>query len=560
MANIAVSDKFFLDKSGLQALIVKIAGLKSDLEAVDKKIQDVIPFEEFWDDDLKKPKITVKDYIDAADTAIWDVIGEGQFGDGTGEKETISVQFARLLKRFNEVIKFSDAGSTELNEILDQLVVPQATADGANNNGGESILKHIVNYIKALRDALGKWEENVINTEDFTEFDGTTVTSAVTSIVEKIDEILSDASDLEARVAKLEGGEEDVPADDKSLNVGKVVDGTAIRVTDFDHNGAFVKVAAEQDNQGQKVDVKFYNSNDKLAGGFSIDTADFIIHGMLSNVYTCVYTKAMYEMTETSDPIEGLEWFVGDVVKTKPDGQKMGHHFLVFEFNLEHLDENDPEIHDHKEHIWVDVNDLYTDYTFNVSSDEYFDFEVNRTDAQNGEGTQDYEFTLNIAKPLRDVVNAVNGGVDRDSEEARGSYSGENRMNPDPSRGVYKLDNDLLDAEDNIADLTAKQETDRACIDRIEAVIGLTHADGDKHDNYDDNYDDNYGTIIDRVSGVEAWSMECHMGEKYVIALWNWVMDPTPEEEKRPLPNPSDSDFHGVDPTEDDHWPVGPNA
>lgn len=520
MANTTyVTDKLFLDQSGLQALIAKIAKVNTDLKAFIQEVRDKLPYEAFEEtvkkyiDDadaellgeIKKVsdklpyeafgEKTVKEYIDDADDKLQGDIDDINDLIGTDEgvfsaDNTISTRFAEAWDRFEEVIKFvaSPDGSLYGNEKLGRFI-NQDTTESTNANNG-SILSQIVNFAADLRDELGDWANANITSANFdNEADFETVTSALTAIVAKIDSIINDANSLEDRVAKLEG------THDASVT------------TTIEHDGAFVKVTADQDNNSQNIDVKFFNSYGKEVGGFEIDTADFIMHGMLSDVRSVVLDRSKLNDPEYS-------WVDQSML---PASAVDGNHYLVFTFEVSHEQEASSDIHEYKQ-IWVDVSDLYTDYTFETEAGEYFTFTAERTNAGKNDEAQNFLFTLNATAKLTDAVDAVYGGQDLTTDKG---YSGTNidKHGAEKSRGVYALDNALLTAEAKIADLDEAEKADRKCINRIEEVIGLTHS-GD----HADGYEDAKGTVSDRLQTLEWWTMERSISVDYLDYLWDKIV------------------------------------
>lgn len=493
MANTTyVSDKFFLDQSGLQALIVKIASLKEQLEQARKEVAEVLPTAEMAPEGVTPftKGSTVRDAVDSL---------EAKDAELNGLLET-------LTGRLDEVIGFAaEDGSMALNELLDGEVIKQATADDNRTNG--SILSQIVKYAKALRTELGALTDK---TSDYT-----TVYAAI--------------EDLLARAAKLEGY---VAYTDEILSEkGTVADRLDTLESDAPDFFTQVKVRNYDPSKAddQHIYLDFFGKDQTVGDSYDpntakatavIDASELIMHGILSDVHVVTMTEDDWNNGYVTVGKNG-ETITFD--KNNFTGTPIGNPFLIFEFSVAHDETGDDHEYDgtHSDikHIWVDVDNLFHDYDFEATKygegdvyKKYFTIEPTVDYAKDGSSRK---VTLNVAagatleKIDALVLGAEGRGVaqiDADLATLEG-YVGYDET--EASKGT--VSKRLGDAEDRLD--TAEGE-----IDTIKEHLYS------KDDDVNKPFTEGGATVADRLNDLEAWTYRV-IPSTYVEDYWDWYFE-----------------------------------
>lgn len=193
---------------------------------------------------------------------------------------------------------------------------------------------------------------------------------------------------------------------------------------------SFAQVESTYDPDVKKVTVQFKNSSGEniegAKGVFEIDTTDFVIDGMLKNVYLVTIKD-----DGTVDWPEGVSYDVPTEY-----AQKHGEKFLVFCFNVtENVGTGEPI-----NVIWVSVNELFNDYDFvaTTGNEDYVTFSVKEVNPTTSNTANKVTYTVALGQKAVDDFSLVEGTYVRQNEDA-------------PIRGIIDLHDDLVAVEKEIS-------------------------------------------------------------------------------------------------------------
>lgn len=338
-----VSNKLFLDQSGLQALIAKIAGLKTDF---DNQITDV------------------------------------------------TTDLSDLIEMVNKVFGW--------NEEKDNVII----TDDPNNP-----LKQIKDAVDALRNELGEEGAN-----------GETVYERLKALEDGLAAI--DVESLNALIAS-----------------------------------AFVNVLdPKYDEASQTVTIGFENLNKEVTNAV-IDMTPFIVHGMLDDVKLAVVAADADPNATLADGTE--------IPVTVPGGLKKGK-YLVFTFKVQH-DDSSNGTHGSEETekvIWVNVNDLFTDYIFDTTDDNDY-IKATFTEDPSNSYNAAQKWTLTVVPGDAQVkVNDLVEGKALDGKTGTSTYKGIVELNDALDKAV----NDLNDLTETVNALDETVNGEGGLVERVEAL------------------------------------------------------------------------------------------
>jgi hypothetical protein len=163
-----------------------------------------------------------------------------------------------------------------------------------------------------------------------------------------------------------------------------------------DINKVLTGVKAKYDADAQTIDLTFTTYGaDVEDETVSIDVSDLIVHGMLENV-------AVVNIGREDKEIEIDGETVG-VVESVREGIVQGTYqkFLAFSFCLEHVKNSEGSHEGEKKWIFVNVDELFRDYTFTAETETKITTDADKTDYTN-------LFTLSTTTTsVGDQANAV---------------------------------------------------------------------------------------------------------------------------------------------------------
>lgn len=293
---------------------------------------------------------------------------------------------------------------------------------------------------------------------------------------------LKDLQDLAAALRKELGKTEDITNEEGYETVYAAIDDLVARLKDLEdvnagtrltnlENKGFTDVDVKNDLDEQKIVIDFYSENKPIADNvpvksIEINTADFIMHGILSNVHLITLTQDDIDAEEVTVGTETIE--VPSDIRVQANADKK---FLIFEFKVEHDSGNSEEnTHGNVNHIWLDVESLFNDYEFKaVSTDEdYVEIKVVETHMGaegEAEGQNLVTYTLSLGDSQKRVNRLVEGTEYRDPQNiAKGYYKGIEALNVEAD--------DIREKVDKLVEEVEKDET--GLLDRTEKVEGRT--------------------------------------------------------------------------------------
>ena len=272
---------------------------------------------------------------------------------------------------------------------------------------------------------------------------------------------------------------------------------------------AFVDAVSTYDSANQKVKLSYKNAAGAEVKLIEIDTADFIVHGMMEDVNTVTIESSKVTLPD------------GTVLDVPVDVMEhKGDKYLVFRFKLAHENTDSDVAHDELKAVWVNVHQLFNDYDFVGESDDADYVTVTATETSSTTAADQNLVTIKVA--LGAAQKAVNNLVEGKTQY-EGKPVGENY------RGVADL-NKALDAEIEAREAvgTAAAEVKTIADRLVEEVetegTGLL---------------DRTTSVESRVDDLEQWTNTQFLSPKWVEDYVEWTITGKTGE----APNPNDEKY-----------------
>lgn len=321
----------------------------------------------------------------------------------------------------------------------------------------------------------------------------------------------------EAEALRNELGE--VPADAAKTIYARLADAeTAINnliagdlTEDFNDlkSKAFVDAVSTYDSANQKVKLSYKNAAGAEVKLIEIDTADFIVHGMMEDVNTVTI-----ESSKVTLPDGTVLDVPADVMEHK------GDKYLVFRFKLAHENADSDIAHDELKAVWVNVHQLFNDYNFAGVSDDEDYVTVVATETPSAVAAAQNLVTIKVA--LGDAQKMVNSLVEGKTQY-EGKPVGENY------RGVADL-NKALDAE------IANREADKAAAAEVKSAVDRLVEEVETEGT---GLLDRTTAVESRVDDLEQWTNTQFLSPKWVEDYVEWTITGKTGE----APNPNDEKY-----------------
>lgn len=277
-----------------------------------------------------------------------------------------------------------------------------------------------------------------------------------------------------------------------------------------DLDKAFVDVEQPvYDANAQKVTINFKNRKGEVAGTAKIDTKDFVVHGLMDGVDVVSYNGKDDQVTIG----KGEDAVTLDVpFEVKAHAGK----YIIFRFKLAHEhDDMENSAHDEMKAVWVNVNDLFTDYKFEgevaEGSEGYIEVEAI-------EATPDYTdankvtIKVGLGADQKAVNDLVEGKTQADGKPVGETYRGIVELNDDLEALESEFETHVGEAEDLKADVEQLQE-------EVEGEDGLIKK---------------METAEGKIEALETWTQEKTINVQFIDDYFNWAYEGTNPEPPKP--------------------------
>lgn len=255
------------------------------------------------------------------------------------------------------------------------------------------------------------------------------------------------------------------------------------KVEDLENN-AFQSVNSTYDVSSKKVTLSFANGEGSEVGTAVIDTTDFVIDGMIEDVYMATlgkdgkfYISVNHPGADPGVSTEVLETELSNELGYDFLRDHGGHKFIIMRFKTSSGGEKGVK------DVLLEAEQLFQDYNFSAEGvDGYLNLSASNTPSTETTGAQAVKYSVSLGDKLVDDLKLINGELAKDSANASaGNY-----------RGVKELDEKLATAEGKIESLEAQASADEERIAKLEKSV-----DGEEEDGSDG--------LIKRTEALETW-------------------------------------------------------